>query len=329
LGVLNLYTKEDHEFTDEEVEFLTAVAAQAAIAIHNARLHEETERRGREAEELARTARFLTETLDMSAVGERIVTSVRGLFVVEGATLRLLQPDGSLRHLASSGEVLSQRNEGNVVPSGLGLAGLAVTERKTICSADVLNDPKIRLTNEMRDFQARSGNRSMIAVPLRAHEKLIGTLTLSGRTGRSYSQNETALLQTFADQAALALENARLYEETARSKKELETTNQQLGKSLKQLGGFYTALTPIAPGASIHELIGGIIERLMAATGADSGLIRVWDKETNTLPIIGHRGFSDDYLKRVETAPPSGAVAWVIKHNEPIIAPDITSEPRF
>ena len=67
---------------------------------------------------------FLTESLDMTAVGERIVTSVRELFGVKASMLRLLEPDGSLRALAWSGEAFSQRSGGDVLPPGTGLAGV-------------------------------------------------------------------------------------------------------------------------------------------------------------------------------------------------------------
>jgi GAF domain-containing protein/CheY-like chemotaxis protein len=222
LGVLNFYTKEEHEFSPEEIEFLMTLSGQAAIAIDNARLYAETERRRCEAEELARVARSLTETLDMQPIGDRIVSSIRALFGVKGATLRLLQPDGSFLWLASCGEVFSQGIAGNAVPAGKGMTDRAVNEGRPIWSANILNDPDVRLTESMRDYQVRSGHHSVIAVPLRAHDKTIGVLTLLDQTGRSYSDNEVALLQTFADQAALALENARLYDHTQRHLKRIQ-----------------------------------------------------------------------------------------------------------
>ena len=476
IGNLVIYTKQEHAFRAEEIEFFTNLGSQAAIAIHNARLYEETERRRREAEELARVARSFTETLDVTVVGGRIVSSMRELFRVQGAVLRLSQADGSLRRLASSGEVYSQTSVGDAVPSGAGLTSRALTEGRPVWSTDILNDPEIILTDEMREYQLRVGNRSMIAVPLRAHEKTIGALTLSDRTGRTYSDNEGALLQTFADQAALALENARLYEqterqlkrlealreieksitstldlstvlnvlmekidlfftypaaatvrlfdkragllepaaarnieitewitamrgvqpneksygrvvveqqepviianlqtdsrtqnpdfyreqglvsyagvpliakdevlgvlgiytkqehsfskeeiellmvlawqaaiaihnarlyeETLRSRHELETTNQSLERSLRQLDGLHTALAPIGALRSIEEMIGEFIDRLIDATGADAALIRTWDANTRAYRVIGQRGFSDDYVER------SGDAAW-------------------
>ena len=498
IGVLAVYTKENHRFDAEEIEFLTALAGQAAIAIHNAQLYEAAERRRHEAEALARIARSLTETLDMKAVGERVVASVLELFRVKGSSLRLRRPDGSMARFVAAGEVFSQTDAGDVVPAGVGMAGRAFSQGKAIWSADTLNDPLIEFNAAMREHVSRSGNGSMLAVPLRVHDNAIGMLTLTDRTGRSYSQDELNLVQAFADQVALALQNARLYEQTeshlkrlealreidqaitstldlravlnllmekidvflpshaattirlfnrttgkfentacrnideqewksrigqgtrsrsaellrtkrpvivvnmqdepgisaARfyheygfvsylgvpliskdevigilgfytktahefteqevnllltlaaqaaiaiqnaqlyekidgSKNELETTNRSLKTSLKQLDSFYAALAPLTPAASNQETMRGIIDRLVEATGADAALIRVWDPQSQNYGIVSHSGYSELFLKHVEKAPPGGSVEWVVQHGEPIIAADIELEPRF
>jgi PAS domain S-box-containing protein len=496
LGVLAVYTKEGHNFDAEEIDFLTALAGQAAIAILNSQLYEDAERRRHEAEELARIARSLTETLDMKAVAERVVTSVLELFAVRGSSLHLRQPDGSMGCFASAGEVFSQTEAGGLVPAGVGLAGRAFAEGKAVRSAITLTDPRIEFNAAMRDYVALSGNGSMIAVPLRVRDSDIGVLTLADRSGRDYSQAEVSLLQGFADQVALALQNARLYEQTEsnlkrlealreidqaitstldlrsvlnllmekidvflpfhaattirlfnratgkfenaacrnideqewktrikqgttrrsgellrtrcpvnianlqeepgissfyrdygfvsylgvpltakdevvgilgfytkeahnftqqevdllltladqaaiaiqnaqlyeeidRSKNELETTNRSLETSLKQLESFYAALAPLTPGASNRETMGGIIDRLVEATGADAALIRVWDPQSQNYVIVSHSGYSEPFLKHVEKAPPGGSVEWVVQYGEPIIAADIAAEARF
>jgi len=243
IGVLSLYTKEEHDFTQEEIESLETLVGQAAIAIHEAKLYEETERRRREAEELARVAQFLAENLDMTAVGERIVASVRDLFTVRHATLRLLHADGSLHAIASSGEVFSESFRGDTVLPGKGVASRAIAEGKTIWSPDTLNDPEIHLTDRMREYQLRTGNSAMMAAPLRVHEKVIGALLLSDQTGRTYSEDEVALLQTFADQAALALENARLFDEVRQKIVELQQKTSELEKANKAKDEFLSIMS--------------------------------------------------------------------------------------
>jgi signal transduction histidine kinase len=242
-GVLSLYTKEEHDFTQEEVESLETLVGQAAIAIHEAQLYEETERRRREAEELARVAQSLTETLDITAVGERIVASVCKLFDVKASTLRLIQPDGSLRAIASSGYAFARTPGGQTIHSHQGLTTQAVAQGIPFWSADVLSDSTIALTDPMRAYQLESGNRSMIAVPLRAHEKIIGALALSDQTGRTYSGNDVALLQTFADQAALALENARLFAEVKQNIDDLQQKTSELERANKAKDEFLSIVS--------------------------------------------------------------------------------------
>ncbi|HMF47126.1 MAG TPA: GAF domain-containing protein, partial [Candidatus Saccharimonadales bacterium] len=178
LGILNLYTRQEHEFTDEEIEFLLTLSDQAAIAIHNARLYQDNERRRHEAEELARIGRSLTETLDMKAIGERVVNNVLALFGVQGATLRLRQLDGSMIGFATVGTAFSQLSNGAVLPREIGLASRAFAVGKPVWSADILNDANTLVSKELREYIRDSGNGSIITVPLRAHENLIGTISL-------------------------------------------------------------------------------------------------------------------------------------------------------
>ena len=329
MGNLVIYTKEEHAFSDEEIEFFTNLGSQAAIAIHNASLYEQTERRRRETEELARIGRSLTETLDIVAVGSRIVTSVRELFHVKGSTLRILEADGSLRKLASSGDSFSLTHEGEVIPWDMGIIGRAIKEESPIWSADITTNEEITLSKSMRDYSLRSGNCSVVVVPLRAHEKVTGTLTLTDQTGRAYSENELLLLQTFANQAAMALVNGQLFETIAASKQQLATINQFLEHSLDKLGSLYTAMTPLALSESLSEMVNAIIERLMEATGADAALIRIWDRHDGNYPVIGQRGYTDDFVESLRPDRSEGGIQWVIKHGEPIIAPDVSLEARF
>jgi signal transduction histidine kinase len=208
---------------------------------------------------------------------------------------------------------------------GRGLANVAFETNAPTIVRNAQIDPRVRDP----EFYRKHKLISYLAIPLIAKEKTLGVIGFYTKQEHDFSNDEVEFLKTLAGQAAIAIHNAQIYGEVSLSRKELELKNQYLDKSLRQLGGLYTALTPIDAAASMPELMGGIIERLMGATGADAALIRVWNKEDGTLPIVGHRGFSDQYLKRVENAPPRGAVEWVIKHSGPIITPDIASEPRL
>ena len=121
-------------------------------------------------------------------------------------------------------------------------------------------------------------------------------------------------------------ERSHYLEEIQRAK---ETLERRVTERARELSSLYTALTPLAPAESAHEIMDGIIERLIEATGADAALIRLGDKASGDLIQVSQRGYPDYYLKTVAAAPPSGAANWVYTNGEPIIAPDIAAEPRL
>jgi GAF domain-containing protein/CheY-like chemotaxis protein/anti-sigma regulatory factor (Ser/Thr protein kinase) len=215
VGVLSVSDEVAREFSPSEVALLESFADHAAIALENARLYAETEQRRREAEQLARVARHLTETLDVGSVGERLVESVIPLFAVGASSLRLLRPDGALVSVASAGPIRASFGRGHVVPAGVGITGRVVTERRPIWTPDLLNDARFALTDDLRARAAEHGQRAILAVPLRLQGAIIGVLSIGDGPGREFTDAEVALVQVFADQAAIAVDNARLYHELA------------------------------------------------------------------------------------------------------------------
>jgi GAF domain-containing protein len=220
-GALAVSDRVGRVFDESEIRLAQAFADQAALALENARLYTEARRRRLEAEELARLARTLTESLDPHAVGDRIAESVLALFHVRSSVLRLLQPDGSLLTLARGGRFRDVLDLGAVLPSGVGASGRAALEGHPVTSSDAFNDPTIVLNGEAEETMRRTGDGALLAVPLRAKDRIIGTLSLGDVSGRIFEEAEVALLQAFGDQAALALENARLYAQNWRQVEEL------------------------------------------------------------------------------------------------------------
>jgi GAF domain-containing protein/CheY-like chemotaxis protein len=210
-GALVVADRTGRVFDAEDLRLAEAFADQAALALDNARLYAETTRRQREAEELARLARGLTESLDVSDVVGRTVESVIQLFGAQSSTLRLMQPDGSLVALALGGTSREGFEPGHVLPPGKGILGRAVEEARAVWTADIFADPSVDISEDLREGLRRSGEGSILAVPLRVKGMVIGALGVGDRRGRAFADEEAHLLQAFADQAALALENARLF----------------------------------------------------------------------------------------------------------------------
>jgi PAS domain S-box-containing protein len=228
IGAICVCDRPGRTFSAEDVRLAQAFADHAGLAFHNARVHAQTERARRVAAELAHVARSLTETLEMSAVGDRTVESVLPLFDAQIAVLRVLEPDRSLRAIAASGGVRGAFGPGHVLPAGMGLMGRVVSEGRPLSSRDIQTDPTIVGSGDYPDRLEVAQARSVLAVPLRAKGEIIGVLGIGDRIDRPFFEEEVSLLQTFADQAAIALQNARLFDEQRRTQEALREASDRL-----------------------------------------------------------------------------------------------------
>jgi PAS domain S-box-containing protein len=210
IGALAVGDREDREFDEEAIRLTQAFADQAALALENSQLYAEAARRRREAEELARTARTLTESLDVTAVARRINEAVMSLLAPQSSAVQLLQPDGSLVVVAAS-QSEETLPPGEISPAGQGVGVWAIIARRVVTTPDALEEPGLVLAEYERRLLAASGLRAFMGAPLRTNTGVIGAVTIGATPGRVFTGSEAALIQALADQASLALQNARLH----------------------------------------------------------------------------------------------------------------------
>jgi PAS domain S-box-containing protein len=228
-GLLYTDNHSPRPFTDHDEAILLQLAEHAAIAIHNARVYEESERRRRAAESLAGVERLLSQSLDPKEVGQRIVESVRGLFGTVSASLLRLEPvSENFAVLAESGELNTAFGKPMRLVGKTGIISLAVRKRQPIASASFRVKPRLARKVADKELPEETAYRSVLAIPLIHQDRVIGALAIIDRPGRIFSQEEIRLAQAFADQAATTLENVHLYQELQRAYDKLSHTQDQL-----------------------------------------------------------------------------------------------------
>jgi PAS domain S-box-containing protein len=172
---------------------------------------------------LLRIGRGLSESLDVHEVAQRIADSVRPLLNVGYAVVYRADPEsGDLVSMAFCGEADEDSRKGRVIPRETGVPGAAVHERRPVVTADLLNDPRILLTPDMRVRVERTRYRAALGVPLIVKGTVVGALGVGDEAGRAFDAEAIRLAQAFADLAALALENARLFEESEHRRRSTE-----------------------------------------------------------------------------------------------------------
>ncbi|MBI3628997.1 MAG: GAF domain-containing protein [Candidatus Rokubacteria bacterium] len=227
IGTLSVIDLMPRELSDEQQDALRILARQVVTQLdlrrQVARGFTRTETRHHGAEALAEVGRLLSETLDPDVVGQRIADTVRSLLAVESAALYRLEAEtGDLVMVASSRALRCAFEWSAVVCAGTGTVSAAVRERAPVVSSAVLRDPRISFPPDVRARLQKVKDRAILAVPLSVKGRIIGALAAADPAGRAFGEPDVRLTQAFADQAALALENARLYAEAELGQREAE-----------------------------------------------------------------------------------------------------------
>ena len=201
---------------------------RVAVALENARLFRESDHRRREAQVLTDVARLLAETMDPRTVAQRIADGVKLLLedTASAAVYSLESPQDDAHAVAISNQTGVAFTWTRHLPAGAGAVSLAVAQRRTVVAADVLAHPEVHYPPEVRARLQGSEYRAVMAIPLIAHDRVLGALAVGGRIGRRFHEREIALLSAFADHAAVSFYNARLYQESERARGAAETANR-------------------------------------------------------------------------------------------------------
>ena len=213
IGILSLYTGEPRDFSQDEIDFLTALAEQGGIAIGQARLFE---RINQNSTLFLNLASSINSTLDIKKILHILSAEICEALNMKGVAIRLLNNEtGNLELVASYGLNEEFINKG---PVSAEKSISQVLKGETIIVEDVATDDRI----EYREETLKEGIASILCVPIKSREEVIGVMKLYSDAVRKYPQDVIILVNALAHTGGLAIQNASMYLSLQEDKKSLE-----------------------------------------------------------------------------------------------------------
>jgi two-component system NtrC family sensor kinase len=307
LGVLTLSSQKPDAYSEHDLEVLGQVAGQLVAAIENARLFGELERRLDEVQALFTVGQSLVTTLNLDKVLSLIVdAALRTIPVAHKAVIHFLDetngvlvPKAVSHHGQGVGSSAKMR-------LGEGVAGRAVVEKKAIYVSDTKADPRF--------VDSGTAVQSLLVVPMILGETVIGTLSVDSGEAEAFTQDDERLLVMLANQAAIAIENARLYGEAKRA------------DELVALNRIATAMVSTLDLDQVLTLaMQGINETLRVEAGS---LLLLDEVEGELVPRMTLCG-EESVRGEITLSLGQGVAGWVVQEGKPLLLSNARQENRL
>ena len=336
IGALAVYTERSYAFGERDIALARALADHAAAAIANVRLIErlhESEAALARRVEIQRTISLggtrLVALRDPREVLEAAVDAAASLLDADGALLDLIDPvSGTIRWAYDAGI----RDEGVrdilrdlELKVGEGMFGRAIAEGAVVATGDYMADDRFIHAQGSDDFARRVAMKSMVVAPLIGDAGPLGVIGIYATRPNAFGDDEMSIARSFATQATIALQNARLIGELERSRSEV-ARRADAQEALREIG---SRLTAIHEPDTVLQLVVDEAKRLLDATGARIDLVDVetdeirWAYATSGMAVAEMERYQRA-LKRGE-----GVAGWVIAEGRPFSTPDYVTDDRF
>jgi GAF domain-containing protein len=325
IGAILLRRTEARPFSQEQITLLQTFADQAVIAINNVRLFEEVQARTRELQE---SLEYQTATSDVLNVISRSPSNIQPVLDAIAETAQrlcesehafIMRLEGGLYCLAASRSLSTVQVDHlihNPVPADHGsVVGRVALERRTIQVEDVLAD---------REYTAgRPGFRTILGVPLLREEAVIGVIVLTRSDVQPFGRKQIELLETFADQGVIAIENVRLFDE-------VQARTRELARSVEELRALGEVSHAVNSTLEIETVLSTIVEKAVQLSATDAGAIYVFSNQRQKFRLRATFGMSEAMIAEIGNLSIGLGESYIgaaAKNGEAVQVPDLAIEP--
>jgi len=321
LGTFTLWKTEVAPFTDAQIELVKTFADQAVIAIENVRLLSELRESLEQQTATSEVLKVISRSaFELQPVLDTLVESAVRICQADIGHIALPKDDDSFTSAATFGfspELKAEFIHLDFKPGRGSVTGRALLERRTVHILDAQTDPEYKLPKILKV----GGHHSMIGTPLLREGTPIGVFGLARLAVRPFTEKQIELLTTFADQAVIAIENARLFNE-------VQTRTRELARSVEELRALGEVSQAVNSTLDLETVLTTVVAKAVQLSDTDAGVIYVFEELDETLRVRATYGLSDEFVVAIrgQSAGASDALRRAIEDRQPLEM-DIRDEP--
>ena len=312
LGTFFAMTYGLHEFTQQNVQLLSSIAHQIGMAVDSARLFQTERRRAEQSRVVTEVGRRVTSILDINEVLVQVVHLLQNAFNYDHVGIALIEDNEAVYKVGAGpwwNNPSFEFEPIRLAVGGEGVTGWVASTGEPLLVPDVSQEPRYV---EMRG----SNTRSELTVPIKLKEQVIGVLDVQSEQLNAFDESDMTVLQSLASQAAIAIENAQLFNAEQRRAEQFRV--------MSEVGQRMTSIL------DVDQLLAEIVSLIRDTFGyylVDIALIEGGD-------LIVKAGVGDRFRDAAFHPPRlkvngNGIMAWVARHGEPRLAPSVTHDPQY
>jgi signal transduction histidine kinase len=315
LGLIAFYTREEHSFNDEEIDFLSTLAGQVAIAIHNAKLYANVKRSETEGSALHALTVAATQSLDLTKVLEEAIKKLTEIFHFDISRVFLFNRDMTELEVRAAYETKPEYwLQAIRFRRGESIVGKVADAGEAMIFADIDQDPRYQELSVSKSSQ-RANARFLAVFPIKTKLKTWGVLVCGAAAPRTLRSGEIELLGAMINQVGIAVENATLYEQTATKAKELSALYAVAGVASESL--------------DIHLILRRTMEKVLQIFGFDAARVYLSQGESKELNLAFQDGFSPAMELQRKYQIGEGLIGGVLETGEPRLIEDMATDPHY